>query len=213
MEIIKWISQTGLMGVGAIAVFLAFQYFYGKIKKIKVANPLNHPFFNTILYNKNVKLKSIKLYSKGHGHCEGRDAVFKDMLNIKFQLWHDHTKHVVSLVSTKYTYISDSDFEEIWTSGMMQCAKEYEMEWMQSEIPEIVINKFNEWHGSHADILFNTLKNICHGNSFSTKEEQTNAILELQNALIIITMIDAEKTLGSLNGDLTGIKYKGIVLK
>jgi hypothetical protein len=39
-----------------------------------------------------------------------------------------------------------------------------------------------------------------------------NATLCLQNALLVETIIDAERTLGDLNGELSGLTYKEMKL-
>ena len=96
--------------------------------------------------------------------------------------------------------------------AVREIVDEYNRQWEIQRIPKIVRKKFNEWHYDHADVLIRGMKDLVICRSFSTMEEKLNAVLELNNALLLMTLLDAEKTLWELNWELSGTFYKKIKL-
>ena len=76
-------------------------------------------------------------------------------------------------------------------------------------IPEIVIRKFNEWNESRHDFILSAISDIDSSNVFDTVIGKEYTVLTTYTHSSYFTLMDAEKTLKSLNGDLTGTLYKG----
>ena len=205
---VQLISQYGLLAIGALASYLAYKYFTLKMDG-KVVNPVRHPFFSQIEYNRRFRIPLIRL-NHGDHYCHGRTAIFKDMLNIKLKHWGEKIKEAVE---NDYSKMTDNELQTLFINATMTLVDSYEREWIEKDIPQIVIDKFREWHDDHTKMFVETIRNICRGKSFSTKIEQVNAILEMNNTMLILTILDAEKTLGELNGELAGLVYKGITMK
>ena len=209
-EIINQVSQGGMIMVGAIAVFLAYKYFMGKMTIGKINKPVNHDFFNKIIYERDMKLPVIKLNHKGK-YCQGRTEIFKDMLRTKYTKWHDSTKQL--MMCECLPKLTSTELHTKVISSIMLFVDDYEKSWKDEGIPEIVISRFKEWHEQHTTILVSAISSICVGQCFNTNEEKLNAVLEIHKALIILTVLDAENTLGNLNGELSGLKYKKFTMR
>jgi len=209
MDIIEIVSQGGLIAVGSLAVSLAYKYFNNKISK-KVSSPLNHLFFEKIKYERRVHLKSIKLKYKNK-FCKGRTILFTDMLDKKFKIWKMTVREFVSeALKLKAT---GAELENLSSRYINKIVEDYEREWHTMGVPENVIDKFMEWHGQRIKMLLEFINPICIGDSYDSVEEKLNAILDIHKVLIVITIIDVEKTLGQMNGELTGLEYKGLIIE
>ena len=76
----------------------------------------------------------------------------------------------------------------------------------------MVVTKFDTWNAPRLEAISMSATSVFDGKSFTTPVEMTNAILTLMHALLIQTMIDAEHTLGDLNGDLKGLTYRDLTI-
>jgi len=194
--------------------FFYFTYLFGKIiveyvkenilkKKDKIVLPENHSFFTDANYFVKNKLPLLTLHSHWWA-CQWRTQIFKDMLNIKLTKW---SKSLKIALNTKW------DIEEIFIDCLVALIEDYNAEWKSLWIPSIVIDKFNEWHSNHVDIYIGAIKSISKWHSFDSTTEKQNAIMEISSAMMILTILDAEKTLWKINWDLSGIEYKWVILK
>ena len=80
-------------------------------------------------------------------------------------------------------------------------------------IPEIVIIKFWEWNSKRHEYIASTLSDIDSSTVFKTVVEKQYAALNLYQTSSYFCIIDAEKTLKNLNGDLSGTIYRGEVIE
>jgi hypothetical protein len=208
--VIEYISQGGLLVVGAMATYLAFKYFKGKIPYHKVTNPRNHLFFSKIQYEKIAHLPSIRLKHNGV-YAPNRTTMFTNMLDDKFDIWN---KYVWDMINEALrSNANDYDLEILNNKCIKNIIIGCESKWKETGIDKDVIKKFNLWHSEHIKLLIETIGFICLGDSYSSIEEKLNAILEIHKVLIIITIVDVEKTLGNMNGSLSGKKYKKLILE
>jgi hypothetical protein len=76
-------------------------------------------------------------------------------------------------------------------------------------IPDIVITKFSRWIVPFIDMLFNQVETIGKTNIYSSNIARTNTFLLIVNLLMTTILGDAERSIRSLNGDITGKLYKG----
>lgn len=133
-----------------------------------------------------------------------RTAIFKDMLMTKIEIWE---KYVYEFANNE----SDNVLENS-TKCINWLVNEYTNKRKAIGIPQLVIDKFNERHLWHATALMNSIEWVCWSMSFHNTEEKKNAILHLHTMMLVLTVIDAEKTLWFLNWQLNWIKYNGIVI-
>lgn len=204
MDILQIISQWWLIAVWWLAVILWYKFFSKKIDNISVRDPKDHKFFSEIDFYIHNKIPNIKLYSKEFKYEPWRTAIFRDMLISKLKIWRDF---VFIFATNDSPNILDCSTKCInWLVDWYNGDRE------EKQIPKIVIDKFNYRHIDHANTLMNWIESICGSRSFHNDFEKKNAILHLHIMMLVVTVIDAEKTLWVLNWELTGVKYKWIIL-
>ena len=79
----------------------------------------------------------------------------------------------------------------------------------EAGIPNVVIEKFNKWNEIRHEYILTTINDIYSSEVFNTTIEKEYAVLNLFMNSFYFVLMDAERTLKSLNGDLTGTMYKG----
>ena len=211
-EILKYIQDFGFMTVFAGAgLYFLFKFALLKYQQMErstleqnVADPKKHGFFQKVEFILRYKLPEIELRFKGQP-CQGRTTLFRDMLKIKFEAW---KRNIAAVCAVDYQNMSKSDIRQAFTEAMLNLVSEYESTWEQNGIPRIVVDKFHKWHDNHAQMFLEAIESITGGTCFSSPREIMNAILEMNAMMLLLTILDAEKTLGDLNGELSGMEYK-----
>ncbi|QDJ96440.1 hypothetical protein Xoosp13_254 [Xanthomonas phage Xoo-sp13] len=80
-------------------------------------------------------------------------------------------------------------------------------------IPDVVITKFSRWIHPFIDMLFNQVETIGKTSIYSSNIARTNTLLLMINLLMTTILGDAERSIRSLNGDITGKMYKGQLIE
>ena len=175
---------------------------------------VEHPFFCRIEL-----LQNSVDYSLEFKDDLGRQEVIKDILEQKFLsakkhlynfaqecdelLENDeefnirilHHKHLDKLVA-QYTDIS-----------------RYNLSSDDEKTLEIVIRKFLQWHEPNVDWLREKLEDIETSKYYVNQKVKVASVLDHHCSLWASTLQDAKLTLGSLNGEISGKKYKGNEIK
>lgn len=209
-DMICFLNDGGMIAVGALATYLGFKYVNQRITPCKVRNPEDHYFFNNAKKLQIEKLDSFSLFHRNRD-CPVRDKLFRDMLNIKIDIWTDHMYRLTC--KARKDRMDNETLSRELLSWMRDIVEDYERKWEYEGVPRIVIDKFRSWHSNHESAIVDGMINICRGNFFSSLDEKLNAILTLHNALLLITFSDAEKSLIELNGELSGKEYKGEIIE
>ncbi len=211
-EILDFISDGGLITIGALAAWLGYKYVNQKLfKRHKIRNPEKHFFFINAKRLKFEKLESMNIFTPNNKICSVRSEMFRNMMTIKIDTWSEHMQEFIQIARReKYT---SNRLSNMLTSLIESMMSDYERQWRYDGVPEIVIKKFRDWHSGRATTLVKGMISICEGNCFSSLDEKLNAILELNSALLYMTFIDAEKTLVDLNGELSGSIYKNNIIE
>ncbi len=213
MITIEYISQAGLLGVGVIAIFLAYLYFKKKLDEEPVESPRKHRFFNLIEYEMLSRVPYIELSHHGET-CKGRTELFRDILAIKFKHWQNGLKEAMVMGDDK---MSDNELQAMLEKATLDFVKGYQREWedtlqLDKDKINLITEKFNKWHQAKVEMYIDAIRGICQGNSFNSVREKANAFLELNCSMLVLTIIDAEQSLGDLNGELTGTQYKNNII-
>ena len=80
--------------------------------------------------------------------------------------------------------------------------KEYEEKSLNDGVPQLFIDKFNKWHTKTVDMVLNCVNNICESNYYHSNYEKIYAIFNIFISAFEVTLVDAEKTLKTINGEL-----------
>ena len=216
MEITEFLGYLQDYGVSltliAIVLFFAFafgqtglKYLQEKLKPVAATDPRSHAFFTTSESLINYHIPRMKI-----SNDSARNTLFRDMLIIKLTAWR---KSMLDFVARDFSSLKTFEIKDSFAKALNNIIKGYESEWNVTGVPEPVISKFAEWHSPRVEGLSSSANGIFDGKSFTTAAEMLNATLCLQHALLIGTIIDAERTLGILNGELSGLSYKNLTLQ
>lgn len=69
-------------------------------------------------------------------------------------------------------------------------------------IPKVFINKFNEWHEPHIQIVVHKIKDVLYNEFYNSWQLKLIVILDHIDTAFYLTIQDAEKSISTLNGEL-----------
>ena len=140
---------------------------------------------------------------------EGRNAIIHDFLEIILT----NTSNIIKdFIENKLTKNSQEEFHSSVIKMIFQIKNESEAISIANGIQKNLLK--NLMHGM-LELIFllkATLDNICRSKYYPTNKDRLYAILNILMSAYESTILDGEKTLCSLNGELDGVTYKGIVL-
>jgi len=200
-----------ILEYGFVAVFLScsslllFRYFSGKITGVNAeigkGDLRDHSFFQKIDFALEYKIPHLDLGDKG------RSRLFQDMLAQKFIAW---KQIILLLLEKEEIFKSDSELLNANTKAITAVVKEYERRWKQLGMPRIAIQKFGKWHNERVKYIMENVKDIINSSYYDTEKEKMAAILCSYSFMVDVTIVDAERTLRVLNGELEGKEYQGL---
>lgn len=207
---------SALVIVAIIMTFtLVYKYFNIKIENIKVTEKnvttsdkavdldslKNHAFFHNMEYMLNSKIDEINLGDKG------RTLIFKDMIMQQYKVIKDKLYELCEEKIENHTELYEKNME-ILDSAM----KEYELEWRRMEIPSVCIDKYSEWMKNKIDGLVDSITSTTNNNVAWNVVEMQFIILDAYNWFLNGSFNDNLIVLRVLNGELSGQKYKNVVI-
>ena len=155
-----------------------------------------HPYFSKIDNLIKVKLPITKIGGPV------RTLIFRDVLKIFYE---SGRNTILNLLDKN---ITEENFLSINLQALTDIVKTATNEMREQEIPQVVIEKFWDWNYKRHEYVMSTISDIDSSNVFNTILEKEYAVLNLYQSASYFVLIDAENTLKSLNGDLTGTVYK-----
>lgn len=213
------------LGLGAVS--LAIMWAYQRIKPAKTESAsicskdtcpfgyegksatelVRHPVFSAIAYATVVRIPQLRVPDLG------RRLVFQALLVVKFNAIRSClTAWLEKNINSIEHMTSDQLYSEL--VGLTTCiVSAYESSARERGIPVEVINTFREWHKRRVDALMEEIDLICGSDAaFSGSISMMGYFMTYLEHLSGSTMLDAERTIKSLNGTLTGIVFDGVVL-
>lgn len=194
-----------------LGLLLLFKYLWYKIKKAKNNSMtmhqdmlLEHHLFASLKTYLNYEIQHLNINERL------RNAIFKDFLIHKF-----------SSIRYEFEYfLKKGDLEKmspgVYSTRILESVnnivKKYEQKALQDEIPQIVIDRFNEWHSERIKQTFEVINDVCYDDIYSTNTMKTKIIFDYILVIVNWTIADAKKTLINLNGELNKVTYKGITV-
>lgn len=212
LEIIKGAISLAATFITATAAYWGRKYLKkdGDYKKIKLSS---HPIFAKVEFNKNVILAHFKLENKG------KEVVFREILIKHMDVYKDHA----SVLCGKLERLEVTESNELYNSSVIalgniitdlrQFYKEDDrFTDEEKQVLDIVMSKYNHWNYDREREILSRIQEIC-GSAFYP-DVYTKAVTVLDTFLFAMndTVADANKTLNSINGDLRGLKFRGVVI-
>lgn len=205
-EYISMIDQYGLWTI-AIAVTLSIAIPLLKkwientnfftYKPLKQSQLIKHSYFSSMDYWRKIGIEE-----------PARDLIFKDFLHIKFRVF-DFAMHEV-VGNKDISKMRRIELKSYIIKTVTAAIKEYEHETKEMGIPSAVIKKFAKWHNRSVSFIIDGIEDTCMSSFYENNVARLNGMLGLLLAAFHATIIDAERTLDDLNGDLKGLTYKGL---
>lgn len=210
-EIVQTIVNVGLSTtLSVLVIYFLFYYISDKLnigkhkKKLSTYEDLasHHELFYKIKSYLDISIPLMKI--KG----PVRSKMFRDMLDIKLNIISDDLKTLLLSKS-----LNSDNMLQLNLNNLELMVKKYQNAWRSGGVPEIVITKFEEWHQAKILLLYDSIKQICDCQVIDTPVEEMYSILNIYLTIVSFTIVDAEKTLTVLNGQLKGVTYKGEIIE
>lgn len=143
-------------------------------------------------------------------HDPGRNLIFRDLLSIRFNILKLHVFDI-----EKVKNLDNISRQELYTL-ILECINntlvKFKERSKEEGIPIIVVDKFLDWHTESIELVLRSAELMVESPVYKTNRDVISAIYLLQTAMLEISISEAEKALSTLNGSLTGIKYKGLII-
>lgn len=208
-------TVTGSFTIGGMVVKYYLDRKEKQAAKHKLAPPLlvNHPVFSRLEMLKTHIDMSFQLPNKG------KELVFKDLLINNITIWSD----VLEKLAEKLDDLDDSTDSTIlhkvvtehFENGIKNFGCYYRSNlYTQDEQKgmDIVMAKFNRWNFPRIQRFHETLAGICTSQFYSGSKVRSAVIMDMYISMFVDIIIDAEVTIGEINGDLRGLVFRGTTI-
>lgn len=180
--------------------------FKSKIKKVFVSHKKktqleNHPFF--LFVNKIILLNEI---SDWKFKDEFRKLVVTEIIKTKLKVW---DKTYRNIISQDYGNLSHEEFKEFILNAVYGVRRDTLKSLRKKHLPELVVEKFSEKTQHISDFYVSSVEAICDSLALEDNHERLHEILNSMKSTAFALTRYTEKTLLELNGELTGLEYKG----
>lgn len=177
---------------------------YGKSEYSK-QDVINHPIFRDLDYwiNKGIGLVKIeKSYAK--------ELIMKDVLLIKFNVIKDLLTKMIK--NDKIDDIGQYDQKKFFQELFREIDTQQLIGWRNAGIPEKFITKYLTIQRLSQEIVQNTVKVFLSNAIDATNYTKVYLVLSVIDAQLTNIFANAVSTALSLNGDLNGVIYKGVII-
>ena len=172
-----------------------------------------HPVFTRIEYNKNIIKNCFELKNKG------KEILFKELITKHLDIYKLHLKEFVNYIDNNI----DIDYNELENRSMEVLNKiinelnsfyisdsSYSSE--EKKVLEIVLDKYQSWNNHRQNIAVGMINNVCGSVFYPDVYSKSVTILDIFLFLVTDVVDEADKTLNSLNGDLKGLIFRGVMI-
>lgn len=162
----------------------------------------NHSFFNAINYALNVELHAITVFA----NKPIRQAIVKDLIYCSLSTLEEICETISKIDHSGMDYAK-------WNFAMRSNINSMDQMFIKKcndrGIPPVVYLKYFQWYGYRMEKMREFIDQISGSKRFSVIETKTYALLMMFHMFVSVMMADAECAMNSLNGEITGLPYKG----
>jgi len=167
-----------------------------------VIDLLDHPFFQRMDMWHRYDIPRLPIKSKFHR------LVVTDFLLIKYRVFKNG---IVELVNDRTIMeLTPAELAVKVISTLVALIDQYERETKELNIPEPVLTKFKTLHSPSMVFILKMAEDCCRGRLFQTNARRIEAVLNTLLFAFEVALVDAENTLGTMNGELEGLVYRGV---
>lgn len=173
-----------------------------------------HPTFTRIEYNKNAIKNCFELKNKG------KEILFKEIITKHLDVYRFFLREFVIYIDDNNTCIDYNELENRSMEVLNKIINELNYFYIndrsysseEKKVLEIVLEKYQLWNNHRQDIAVEMIKNICGSVFYPSVYAKSVTILDVFLFLITDVVDEADKTLNSLNGDLKGLVFRGVMI-
>lgn len=173
----------------------------------------SHPFFNRAEMIKHHIDMTFSLENKG------KEVVFKDIMMNQIEIYQEFLSEICTsvdrgeVVTTHDLYNAHIEVIDQITYRHYHYYKDnprYTHE--EQQVLDRVMKKYVIWNKPRIDHLQESLRTICNSPYYTDIYTQAAVIMDTYLGVMVSTLNEASITLGSINGDLSGLTFKGITI-
>lgn len=207
------LQNYGILGFSAVVVIFAlFKWDTFLIPRLKrIFGFGNNSDQMKLVKTRNILINKLNFWNRYkvdtlEMKTRGRTEIFRDLIKFRLQAYLDeftdesfnYFMHMDGELSYRellnlFTNVRDKSDEKAKAAG----------------IPEVVIDKFNQWANPTVQYTLRSAELVLHSGVYDSNTEKMSIIYSLMTSMLELVVLEAEKTLSILNGELDGIEYKG----
>lgn len=138
-----------------------------------------------------------------------RGKMYKDMLEIYFTVISETFKNNVARLATA----DDANWVNESMKVLRAAMDEYEYKFAEAGVPQLVIDKFADWHDPSVEFITNNINALNESKIAKDSTRKTSVLFGTILNSTKTAIFSAERTLIELNGELSGKTYKGEVIE
>lgn len=181
--------------------------------EVKIKKLVNHHFFNR------VDLLITEINNNFYFKNKGKELICKEIINKQIT----HIKEKLITLATNIDNLHIQDEEHLYNTCLliMNDITIYSYNFYKEDntyteeerkILDLVMFKYEQWNSTFKNSIIENIRMCCFSSSYKDLQTKCSVILDIYLSIIIIKSNIAEKTICSLNGDLRGMTFKGVVI-
>lgn len=172
-----------------------------KIERPKV-NLKEHQFFALLYRNCSVIIPGLEISDPG------RRLMAQDFLRLKATVAREK---MIDLIEKDLDEVT----EQVWATeasrAISDIVQSYETKATEGGVADIFIREFREWHQDTVDQTFGFIESLSRA-VMASNTDRTNALLSWLEVAFQWSVTDTGRSIGRINGALTGFVYRGVTL-
>lgn len=165
-----------------------------------------HSFFSIINYALNVEVPSLNVFPDK----PVRQAVTRDLVHCSLAAMHEVAEKIIKNTNSDWTnaewsFQTRNSLNEINSLFLSKCQRK--------GIPEPIYMKYLEWYFERLNYMRSLIDQIAASDLSPTIDSKTSTMLMLFTLFITTMMGDCERAIADLNGDITGLTYRGGIIE
>lgn len=212
-SMLKTYSEKGIAGIiVTVFIFALTTSGYHLIKFL-------YPYFLNIIFNKNTcssyclttrKFLNFLHYmlSNVDIKCEKRKAIFVDYVRSRIE---NIIKAIEEIKEKQVNNLKDDELYYFIVDIIWKALQDSDRELLLSGAPKKVLDKYKEVEEDEVRMLDKLIVEVCSCKAvYKNNEQRVTMILNFLSIIADTVILNGEKTIDKLNGQLDGIIYKGI---
>jgi hypothetical protein len=167
--------------------------------------PLKTHYFFTVANN----LLANKISTIRCG-CLGRTEVFRDMCTEMIRSWSEVLQQFIDDEKSSLNHAANYEFGADLADMIMKWRRDLKGRWLNISIPKPAVEAMLDWLEPRFDILAQNSAGLASSDFFVDNHERMAVVLSIHEMTMQLVIIDMNRLILSINGNLDGVVYKNI---